>query len=104
MASIMMDCCTATEALQYDAQASVKPSTMLRSHVIAVPPVDTYMLRINVPHLLFFRLDPELDRREVFGALRCGLSDALVEFPFLAGHVVLKDPTSKSVEVGASHP
>ncbi|KAM0797384.1 transferase [Usnea florida] len=81
------------------AEVKVKPSVILKSEVIALPPPDQFMLRFNVPFLLCFRLDAQADPRKVYWELRCGLSDALAEFPFFAGRVVLGNAARDRIEI-----
>ena len=90
---------TSIESFPSITKVKVKPSAIVKSHVTALPPVDQYMARFNLPHLLFFRLHQQVNPRKIFWDLRCGLSDALVEFPFFAGHVVLCDSARNRLEV-----
>ena len=81
----------------------VKPSSaIVEPEVINLPPPDQFMLRIYQPILHCFRLDSEADPRKVYSELRCGLSDALVEFPFFAGRVVQHDVARDRIQINLS--
>ena len=75
----------------------LKPSSaIIVPEVINLPPADQLMLRFYRVFLLCFRPDPEADLGKVYSELRCGLSDALVEFPFF--------PVTQIFSTGASDP
>ncbi len=84
------------------AQTLVKPSTIIQSQVINLPPVDQYMIRIYIPIILCFPLGPENSPRQVYSELRCGLSDALVDFPFMAGRIVKHDAARDRIQIQLS--
>lgn len=84
------------------AETIVKPSAIIRSQVINLPPADQFTIRIYTPCIGCFRLDPEADLRKVYWELRCGLSDALVEYPLLAGRIVECDEGRNRVQINVS--
>ena len=94
--------CTSIETPPATAEVKVKPSAIIRSEVIQLPPSDQFMLRIYLPLVLCFRLNAPADPRKVYWELRCGLSDALAEFPFFAGQVVLSDAERDRLEIRVS--
>ena len=83
------------------AEILVKPS-VTASGVIDLPPIDQSMLRSYIDFVLCFRLHPEAIPRNVYWHLRCGLSDALVEFPFFAGRIVKHDTARNRVQINLS--
>lgn len=83
------------------AEILVKPS-ITTSGIIDLPPADQLMIRAYMNFVLCFRLDPEANPRQVYWDLRCSLSDALVEFPFLAGRVVKHDTPRNRVQIELS--
>ena len=80
----------------------VKPSAIIKPEIINLPPIDQFMLRFYLPFLHCFRLDPEADPRKVYSELRTGLSDALVEFPFLVGRVFKHDVGRDRIQINLS--
>lgn len=60
------------------------------------------MIRMYLPFILCFRLSARADPRKVYWDLRCGLSDALAEFPFYAGRLVLSDAKRDRLEIRVS--
>ena len=85
------------------AETPVKPSSaIIKPEVINLPPPDQFQLRMYQIFLHCFRLDPEADPRQVYSELRCGLSDALVEFPFFAGRVVKYDVARDRIQINMS--
>lgn len=93
---------TRVDGLPPTAEVVVKPSTIIKSHTIQLPPVDQFQTRNYTPYLLAFRLDPQADPSRVFWELRCGLSDALSEFPFFAGEIVVEDPRRNHIAIRVS--
>ncbi|KAL9067876.1 MAG: hypothetical protein Q9161_006600 [Pseudevernia consocians] len=84
-------------------ETPVKPSSaMIKAEVINLPPPDQFMIRAHMIFLLCFRLDPEVNPRQVYSELRCGLSDALVEFPFFVGRVVRHDVARDLIQINMS--
>ena len=82
---------------------SVKPSAALtKSEIIDLPIPDQFMLRMYMSHLHCFSLDPQVNPRQVYSDLCCGLSDALVELPIFAGHVVRHDAVRNRIQIHIS--
>lgn len=85
------------------AETLVKPSTIdISDKVVHLPAPDQFMLRIYAPILLCFRLSANADPQKVYSELCCGLSDALVEFPFFAGRIVKIDAASDRIQINLS--
>ena len=81
---------------------NVKPTSIIKTQVIPLPPLDQFMLRFYSPILLCFRLNPQADPHKIFWQLRCGLSDALDEYQFLAGRLVISDVERNLVAIHLS--
>ena len=60
------------------------------------------MLRMYTTHLHCFSLDPQVNPRQVYSNLCCGLSDVLVELPIFAGHVVRYDTVRDRIQIHIS--
>ena len=81
----------------------VKPSVALsKSEVIDLPIPDQFMSRIYAAQILCFPLDPQVNPRQVYSDLCCGLSDALVELPIFAGHMVRYDAVRDRIQIHIS--
>lgn len=84
------------------AETLVKPSAKPKSEVISLPVPDQFMLRKYMNFIFCFRLDLEANPQKVYSELRCGLSNALVEFPFLAGRIVKHDAARDRIQINLS--
>ena len=93
---------TPTKIPPATAEVKVKPSRIIKSEVIQLAPPDQFMVRIYLPFILCFRLNAPADPRKVYWELQCGLSDALAEFPFYAGQLVLSDAVRDRLEIRVS--
>lgn len=81
------------------ANTFVKPSRIVESEVLDLPPCDQFAPRMYMSFVLCFQLDSEADPPKVYWELRCGLSDALIEYPFFAGRVVTHDMARDRIQI-----
>lgn len=66
----------------------VRPATPLTPEIVTLAPSDQFIIRNFVTTILCFKLDINASIEEVVTNLHQGLSNALVELPFLTGNLV----------------
>lgn len=84
------------------ANTLVKPSTIIGPEIFDLSPCDQFAPRMYMSFLLCFQLDSDADPQKVYSELRCGLSDALVEYPVMAGRVVTYDTARDRIQIRLS--